>query len=251
MSKAGAFEAVLLMILVLLSTVMILVVLDGPDRVSVHSDWNITGDGPVSKIFMAEDGTVYLFGGENGNTVSAFGPVGDKKWTYEVPGRWLVSKQAFAVDDSTVYLYLYENDLNMTMRYGSLVNFRNIVDRGYWTGGNRSIMAISRHGKMLWHADVPNGISYYGTSLYASGGRVYYYNNDRVMVIDGKGRILFNVSDIYGPPTVDEHGNVYVAKMFYDNGEFGPGKTIEAYHPDGTLYWRKDMGRTIYGMSNL
>ncbi len=110
-------------------------------------------------------------------------------------------------------------------------------------------MAISDHGKMLWREDVPNGISYYGTSIYADGGRVYYYNNDSVMVLDRNGRTLFNVSGIYGPPTVDEHGNIFVVKLFIDeNGGFGPGKIIEAYYPNGTLYWRNDLGRTIYGI---
>ncbi len=73
---------------------------------------------------MAEDGTAYLFGGENGNTIYAIGPDGDKKWAFEVTGPWLASKQAFAVDDGTIYLYLYEFDNMTTERYGGLANYR-------------------------------------------------------------------------------------------------------------------------------
>jgi predicted transcriptional regulator len=249
MAKSGAFEAVILMILVLLCAVFIVIVIQGPDYASDRGNWSVFGSGTVSKIYMAEDGTLYLFGGENGNTIYAIGPDGDKKWAFEVTGPWLVSKQAFAVDDGTIYLLLYEFDGTMAERYGSLANYRAADDQGYFSDGNRSIMAISDLGKMLWHKDVPNRISYYGTSIYADSGRVYYYNNDSVLVLDRNGRSLFTVTGIYGPPTVDEHGDIFVARLFVDeNGGFGPGRIIEAYHPDGTLYWRNDIGRTIYGM---
>lgn len=247
MAKTGVFEAVILMILVLLCAVLFIIVIQGPDYASDYGNWSVSGDGPVSKIFMAEDGTAYLFGGKNGNTIYTIGPDGDKKWAFEVTGPWLATKQAFAVDDGTIYLYLYKFDNATAGMYGGMANYRKNIDEGYISDGDRSIIAISDKGKMLWRKDVPNAISLYGTSIYADGGRLYYYNNDSLMVYDKSGRSLFNITGIYGAPTVDEHGDIFAVKQRFENGGFGPGRIIEAYYPNGTLYWRNDLGRTIYG----
>ncbi len=236
------------MILVLLCAVLFVIVMQGPDHASDHGNWSVSGDGPVSNIYLSEDGTAYLFGGANGNTIYALGPDGDKKWAFEVTGPWLATRQVFAVDDGTIYLCLCSFDNATAEQYGGVANYRAVIDQGYIADGERSIIAISETGKKLWQKEVPNATGYYGISIYADNGRLYYYNNETLTVYDKIGRTLFNVTGLYGAPTIDEHGDIFTVEQRIENGAFGPGDTIDAYYPNGTLYWRNDLGHTIYGI---
>ncbi|MGA9139195.1 MAG: winged helix-turn-helix transcriptional regulator [Methanocella sp.] len=268
MSRAGAFEAVILMILVLLCAVLFIIVMQGPDQISGHGNWSVSG-GQALKMFMTDDGTLYLFGGENGNTVYAVDMGGNLKWEFEVPGPWMVSKQIYAADDHAIYMYLYAADNQTTSKYDGPAEYRVAVDGGNVANGKRAIMAVSAGGRLLWIKDMPvtTGMVF-AESLYSSGGRVYYYlgqfttvfdaegraiyniPDQVVTVFDAEGRALFNITDISGPPTVDEQGNIYAVKRsvndFDGSAYYG---VIEGYYPNGTLYWQKDLGQTIYDMT--
>jgi hypothetical protein len=250
MARAGAFEAALLIIILVLCAFTFFMLTDEKGRLPDKDNWNVTGEGPVSKIFVGEEGTPYLFGGANGNTIYAIGPDGNIKWAFEPPDGWFMSHQTFAVDNGSVYLYAYAFDNHTAEKHGGIATYRALLDGGALSDVERQIVAVSDHGKMLWSRDVPNEASRYygGTSMYAVGGRLYYYNNESVMVFDRNGRVLFNITGIYGPPAVDEHGDIFIVKLLIDeNGVFGPGTIIEAYGPDGKLRWSNDLGRTIYG----
>ncbi len=242
----------MVVILVFLFAIVLVMVTTGTGYPSGNDGWNLTNSGPVAKIFVADDGTIYLFGGECGNTIYAMDSGGNKKWELEVPDQWRVSKKVFAADRGVIYLYLYAFDIMRASQYDDVAFFEAALEGSQVIEGRRGIMAVSDKGKILWCTEVPDSTGGYGSwSVYACGGHAYYYFNNSVMVLDRYGRAQFNITDIHGPPTVDEHGNIYVVKESFDShGGHGSGSIIEAYYPDGSLYWRQDLDSTIYSMIN-
>ena len=247
-------------------------------NVKESGPWDVSGPGPVWKLYAADDGTLYSFQGEHGNTVKAIDPNGSVKWEYQVPDEWRVSNvmyrqidteeprafgnlyspfigPAFSLDNGTLYLYLRENKITDYNNYPGEEHPNNQYD-GYKLTEN--LLAI-KNGQVLWDKRISNEHhSFDDSNVFAQNGRVYVFDDYSVKVFSDNGSMLFRIDNASSPPAVDEAGNIYVVPaipgaesisyMFsrYQNTIYRePANLVQAYSPDGTLMWEKDVGNGI------
>lgn len=256
MLKPQVFVAVLAILLLFLGLVMFLTVTAGKEGQS--DAWNLTSDGPVSNVAVGDDGTLYVLSGKNYNVLRAIDPAGSVKWKLVLPDNWQAASlfakdsagdieyagspsydnwpyQMLAIDGGQIYLYVGE--INVTSWD---------YDASRWmiftpgSGGfQRSLVAISTQGKILWKKPISSvSLNGFSASIYALNGRVYVKDNYTVTVLDPSGALLYQVADVAGEPTVDDENNLYVAKVSFSNNRFVYREDgyVECYNPDGILY---------------
>ncbi|MGA9139565.1 MAG: winged helix-turn-helix transcriptional regulator [Methanocella sp.] len=237
--------------------------------------WNLSGPGPVWKLYTAEDGTLYSFQGTYGNTIRVISPNGSIKWEYEVPGEWRVSNMmyrqvqrgsflypgvicpAFSIDNGTLYLYVRENTTtdfnhNRDEEHPGYNQYRDYLLK-------EKVMAIN-NGQLLWEVPISSEHhSYEDSNVYAQNDRVYVFDDYSVKVFSDNGTMLFHIDNASSPPAVDESGNIFIVpgiesrdawiNIYYSIYQYAfvkvPSNVVEAYTPDGVLIWQKDIGSPI------
>ena len=122
-------------------------------------------------------------------------------------------------------------------------------------------------------------VTYSDASVYAQGGRIYVYHGYNETVIDANGTILWSIDNVANPVSVDENGYIYCvparspddgySQPYTDETGFAgvyhsaidesynlmgvmlkdyrvPSAIVDAYYPNGTLYWQAYPGSLIY-----
>jgi hypothetical protein len=195
-------------------------------KMAEDGPWNLSGPGPVWKLYTADDGTLYSFQGTYGNTIRAISPNGSIKWEYEVPGEWRVSNMmyrpvqngkpqafgiidpVFSMDNNTLYLYVRENTTtdfnhNRDEEHPGYNQYRDYLLK-------ERIMAIS-DGRLLWEAPISSEHhSYEDSNVYAQNGRIYVFDDYSVKVFSDNGTMLFRINNASSPPAVDDRGNIFI-----------------------------------------
>jgi predicted transcriptional regulator len=125
-------------------------------------------------------------------------------------------------------------------------------------------MAISG-GKTLWSVPIVGHtmivpipyqappISYYlfgDIKVYASGDKVYVFHDYNETIIDENGTVSWNIGNVTDPAAVDGLGHVYCVRSIGESPSVTyypysvympdyrePSSIIDAYYPNGTLYW--------------
>jgi DNA-binding CsgD family transcriptional regulator len=141
---------------------------------------------------------------------------------------------------------------------------------GYYFNG--TLMAIS-DGRKMWEMPLTShNISYPAwwsgnsydqphlsdTMVYARGDKVYVFHDYNETVIGENGTILWSIGDVSAPAPVDEHGFMYIMRtpspqagsLRYPFSDYvpdhrAPSNVIEAYYPNGTLYWEYHTKRPL------
>ncbi|HEY3273745.1 MAG TPA: PQQ-binding-like beta-propeller repeat protein [Methanocella sp.] len=213
---------------------------------SGSAEWQLQVAGPIDSLSVGSENVLYAF---HGNSVTAISPGGQVKWTYSVPASLNVTLTSlYAEDQGCMYVYAINNS---TYNRGTPV-FGNIM---------YDVLAISPSGRMLWGYSIPDPTSSWDSylTIAARDDRIYLYHNYTETVLDSDGHFLFNIDNVFAPAAIDEAGYMYVVSMgnnsaniwHFDNytgsiNDMFPSRTIEAYGPDGMLWWRKDMGDYIH-----
>lgn len=259
MRKSMVFEGVAVTLLILLSFLMLAMLLSG------GADKEVSGIGEIQYTYAGGDNTLYVF---SGNDIHAIDADGAQKWAFRIPAQWDVCSYGFyygmhgelwssstphvyignpivSSGNGTLYVYLKPHDANQSATYL-----------------NGSLMAISG-GRELWELPLAShNISYqvwspgyeppqYGDArVDAHGDRVYVFHDYNETVIDKNGTILWNIPGVTDPAAVDEQGHVYCVRStglpswdeaypydLYVPDYLVPSGVIDAYYPNGTLYW--------------
>jgi len=245
-------------------------------KVEENNPWEISGPGPVWQLHTAEDGTLYSFQGEHGNTIRAISPNGSIEWEYQVPDEWRVTNTmyrrveikglsnmgldfinpVFSLDNGTLYLYLRENKITDVNHYP---DEEHPVVEYYGYRLNESLMAI-KDGRLLWEMPISSEHhSFEDSNVYAQNGRVYVFDDYSVTVFGDNGSKLFRIDNASSPPAVDEGGNIYIVPGVppadqtarhwigaHQNIEYKePASIVQAFSPDGVLMWQNDAGSRI------
>ncbi|HTY91067.1 MAG TPA: winged helix-turn-helix transcriptional regulator, partial [Methanocella sp.] len=123
----------------------------------------------------------------------------------------------------------------------------------------KDLIAVSPNGTIEWTRHFTDDVAVQDNShVEAHGGRVYLYHDYNETVLDSSGNLLFTIENISNPPSLDEDGNIYAVRaaketrtwlstfvdgVYYDYRT--PSNLIEAFAPDGTLKWTKELDRKV------
>jgi DNA-binding transcriptional ArsR family regulator len=264
------FEGVAVTLLILMVFLMLAMLIGGNGGTEYANVSNLNG---YQYTYVGQDNTLYML---SENSILAIDSHGDQAWNFTVPAqwaictRWVYSPPASMIetgyigdsgpiinsDNGIVYVYL------MPQRDNFSINEPEIMAG--------ELIAISPEGDVLWSlpldcqkapaysTTVSNGLAG-DVSLTTSNGQIYAFHDYNETVIDAKnGTILWNVTNVSDPGSVDEEGYLYIVRsggMDIDpNANYyrqfvadyrSPSGVIDAYYSNGSLYWQKDMGEQL------
>jgi hypothetical protein len=281
MKKSIIFGGILVVLLVFIGIILYFMVTDNSmlggfnnsyhvkANASIISPWSVSGIGPVSDLHI-DNGTIYAFMGNSSNTIYAIDLSGNVKWIYNVSDNWRVLnayydasvnftsyKSVYDVYNGVLYLYVREN---RTTLWNHLLNddHPDQAQAGDWDLED-CLMAISSNGSLLW--DVPISTEHHvydDMELTVLDNRVYVFDNYTLTVLNLQGMILYQIKNVSNWPAIGENGNVYMVpgvlltpqpaqlvNYYMDTGYMVPSSAIEAFSPNGSLYWQIDLGTQI------
>ncbi|OPY27511.1 MAG: Helix-turn-helix domain protein [Methanocella sp. PtaU1.Bin125] len=269
------FEAALILIFIVLSCMLILMIASTPHREA--AGWEIPGNGSVDYMFVGGEDMLYTF---RGNDIAAFRSDGSLVWSFNVPGEWSVINSVegtgygwytgpiVAEDAGNLYVVAVSH---LTAKD------RELLNRSIPPSFSRLavIIAIAPDGRQKWqcpfHIEIPAALMTHDTempctvSLRVLNGRIYLFHDYSVQIIDENLTEITLLDDLAAPPAIDGEGYVYAVRAIrpYNINSFPempsdvdlshqymwhsnvlPTSVINAYAPDGSLVWSRDIGHS-------
>ena len=214
-----------------------------------------TGGNVETSPAIAEDGTIYVgthFAPGYGTYLYAINPNGTWKWRRKTGNMY--SSPAIG-DDGTIYcsdggiyiIALYPNGtLKWEYRTGaSVLSSPAIGDDGtvYCGSHDNNIYALyPNNGTVKWKYTTGNWV--HGIPTIGDDGTIYCGSDDLYMYAlypnNGSMKWRCYIGSVWGSPALDKDGNLYVGvweKIFY------------SIYPDGTIRWRVNLSRRVWGQS--
>ena len=262
MKKGILFESILAIVIVLLVFVLYVMVSSSAPAAAVK--WTTPTTDQAQFIYAGDNGILYSF---TGNSIYAIGSNGNRLWNLTIPDNYTISNEWMRIRTSgsnvstelenspvaasangTLYVYARPN-LTSTQGVSTTENFV-------------TIFAISADGTIQWNIPLQSWLSIYGSaslddvSMSAQDGRLYVFHDYNETVIDRDGAILYTIAGLSDPPAVDEQGFLYgTTSITVDSplnlgadGNYDyriPSSVVNAYYPNGTLYWSQDINELI------
>lgn len=268
MKKRILFEALIAVAIIVLVFMLYIEVSGSAPAIAVK--WTTAGNERVNYIYADEDGTLYSFAG---NTISAIDTDGNILWNLTIPYEYNINNGWMRLTERGPYGDGYLESVsrivtsdNGTLYVMAIVNdtsTKAVQDHSFSSPLTASVIAISRDGSILWTSPV-EGMMYRGygrmvgiADLYSQGGRIFAFYGYNETVLAANGTTLFSVEDVSDPAAVDEEGYIYLVKAettideekYYTRTSTyfrKPSDTIEAYSPDGRLYWSRSINEPVY-----
>jgi predicted transcriptional regulator len=245
MKRSNAFEAVLVILLIFMVSLIYFMV----STPNVVSSWEKQANGSVDYMFVGSNDTLYTF---NGNDVSAFSKDGDLRWQMDVPGDWNIlfnwetpsngsmassefnSYPIVGESDGSLYLFeMYAINVSDVQIASSNITERNVGDVYYdrsetpYISKPAKIVKISPNGKIVWEYSFVTNLSPWNieglvkpadydyemdkpVAISVHGDRVYLFHDYTEDVLDTSGNLLFTINNVSAPATVDDQGHVYI-----------------------------------------
>ncbi len=259
------FEGIAVTLLLLLAFLMLAMLMEG------NAGKESVSLGEIGYTYTGEDNTLYGF---STNEIYAIDSHGSLRWNFTVPGQWKIcNRWEYLPHPNAGGIWLEGAGPIIASDKGVLFVFMKpeeiAITPSHLIAGN--LTAISRNGKVLWSVPLESRMSithdatikndngwYADVSITAKNGRVYAFHDYNETVIDARtGDILWNVANVSDPGSVDTDGSLCVTlsdepRIDDENARYYgqyikdyriPSGTIEAYAPNGALYWRKDPGQ--------
>jgi predicted transcriptional regulator len=258
------FEGVAVTLLILLAFLVLAMVMGGTPANEA------SGISDNSYSYVGPDNVLYVLSPDH---IQAFDARGTQAWNFTVPKGWKVAENSMpmhisrdgstslsrerpsaASDNGVLYVCLKP-------AYGPSLS--NVV--------NVTLMAISDEGRALWTLPIDSYVIWHpyaapdNNTDWASGdveinvleGKIYVFHNFNETVVAPNGTVLWSVAGVSDPAAVDEDGYVYCVKnrmpddssyVVHNSPAIGfplPSSAIDAYYPNGTLYWENYTGDWI------
>ena len=269
MRKRVLFESLLAIIAVLLIFTIYLMV-SGYAFTTTETQatvkWDAASNDTIYYITACNDGTLRAL---MDNHVEAIDQYGAPMWSVDIPDKWWTGskyvKPAVAVaDDGTLYVYLranvtmaaIENQVPYTYADDYLTDKddqnQRLMDAYAGTEFAASlderVIAIAPNGSIMWSRPLPTKL--YAAAIEVKNDTVYVYHGFNETALDRNGSVLWDFGDVGAAPVVDDAGHVYSVEPIH-YGDRDPSRStlsgvVEARYPNGTLYWRHDIGEATY-----
>ena len=263
MKKSMVFEGIVAILLILLIFLMLAMLL------GVSPPKEVSGIGDINYTYASNDNTLYVL---SDNTIRAIDGSGTQNWTFTIPGQWSVCYYGYypGIMRGDSKPQLYQGNPIMSSGNGILYVYVKPARPGpssYYLDG--ALMAISG-GSELWEVPITgHNVSYpawWGsdylsdpwqfsdTVVYTGGDNVYVFHDYNETAIGANGTVLWNIGNVTDPMSVDDAGFAYgvhsvaplPAKQKYPYSIYlpdyrEPSGTIDAFYPNGTLYWERQI----------
>ncbi|HEY3273248.1 MAG TPA: helix-turn-helix domain-containing protein [Methanocella sp.] len=257
MDRSRAFEAALVITLILLAALLYFAVVSTP---RAASSWESEFSGNVDYMFVGSDDTLYTF---SGSLVSAMSKDGNVLWQYAVPSEWRVlndwdmpiysSGNGGAGKPFCAYPIVAESNGSLYLFAISRLNWTDVdiarnnvsektigTDYHYlspdipFISKSARIMKISPEGIVAWNYSFLTNLStwYIGglvspdvytmekpIALSVAGDRIYLFHDYTEDVLDTGGRLLFSIPNVSAPVAVDEAGRIYSVRAVQPSQE--------------------------------
>jgi len=277
MQRSMLFEAVLVLLVIVLLSALYVAISSGPVSESGRSEgWTVSGiiAAPSTDIFMAENGMGNMFAGENGTLytidgrrIYALGNNGSCLWSLAIPDRYLLpsygngSGTITKTSGQLTRTYHEEIKDNVVVTsgqpwnsYSAITNDGNlliILKPGSPVIVTGVLLSVASNGSIIWSIPFANGHT--GNYHYQYGlgnpegmvlhdGVLYVYSSygGGVTLVDLNGSISRSIENI-GKPAIGDDGTLYVRNgtpYASDPGTHGYfAPLLEAYSINGTLIW--------------
>lgn len=251
MKRSMVFEGVAVTLLILLTFLTLAMVMGG------SPESKVSDTGGYTYTYAGPDNVLYVF---STGHIQAIDASGGQAWDFSVPDGWEVCYKWLPVQISDDGRYTITDMGPIASSYNGTLYVYLKPDQAVSSPGvlSGALLAISGDGRKLWELPMesyaaspkwaPNDSALYGdTTIKASRDRVYVFHDFNETVISNDGTILWNVENVSDPAVVDEEGFVYCVRSAglpalgpeYAYVDRDPSGVIDAYYPDGTLYWER------------
>lgn len=269
MRKRVLFESLLAIAAILLFFTMYLMVSGytfTATQARVIVKWNVSGNDTVYYITACDDGTLRALMGGHAEAVDQDGAT---MWDVAIPDQWWVGSKyvqpAVAVGpDGTLYVYLRANVTRAAIeqklpylyagQYSIDTDDQNARLMDAYAGTafasslDERVIAISPDGRIMWNLTLPSEL--YDADIQVKNGTIYVHHGFNETAFDRDGHPLWNINDVGAAPVVDNAGYVYSVLPIGDptdsQVDIVLSGIVEAHYPNGTLYWRHDIGEPTY-----
>ncbi len=264
MRKPYLFEATLVIILIVLLTAMYLMVTSGSPSVS---GWEFQGNGTVQHMIVGQNDTLYAF---KSDSIYAIDNGGNLIWSYQVPDQWKIinnwqrpnyaadqsgTVESYPVTDaSSGYLYVLALP-DLALEDLKIQYYQSRLSSLYV---DAAVLAISPDGRLAWElplkvkinandiiglTDMKDFRMKQTVALRSDSSRLYVFNDNTETVVDKNGTLLFRISDVARPASIDENGNIYMMRAM--SADMASTVMIEAYNASGSKIWEKEIQGTV------
>src|SRR5271157_478264 len=231
MKKSMLFEAVAVLLLIVLIFTLYVMVTSAP---ASPGQWTLSGYQVSSSfgqsMYIGPNNVLYVVSGDK---VDAISPDSRILWQVPVPisvytGSILFTNDSWTGEQAAFdghMIYLLAAPSHMFISAGSI------------------LMAISDNGSLVWYKQLnqdtlTNNPS--GTSIIAGGDQLYLHTGNIETAYDKNGKLLWHLSNINAGRSVDENGDLYVMP---GDGAF---TAVDAYGPNGILKWEYGLGNDSF-----
>lgn len=218
MDRGKVFPVVLIALLIFLSVTLGVAIISQKD--SEASEWSLnTTYTRTDAVYVGTNDTFITI---DGKELYALGSDGTLKWRLHIPEAdgVLANYSGMTIHSATTS--------------GDIMYFLiKPTDDVLWQGEGE-IMAVSSDGRLLWNT--PRYILW-NPELLAANETLYFYNVNGITAYGRDGASLWNITNVYTSPTVDEFGDVYAIQYQYPDG----GWILKAYDPAGDFTWGRNL----------
>lgn len=278
--------------IVVLLFVVYFMVTTAPQTVS---GWELSSTDRVRHMTVGDNDTLYAFRDDG---IYSIDRNGNLMWDFHVPEKWSIlntwERHVYAsgttgtsktVESSPIsdaeagYLYVFAMP-DATVDSLKMQYYQNMSP--YLTL-EAAVLAISPNGKLEWTLPVSLEIPASDVlrqadssplkitrtvAVHASGDRIYIFHDYTETVVDRQGNILFELTDVSSPASVDEAGNIFIVRaekpgttqassssgyvsfnLELDPDYMVPSGIVEGYAPDGSLIWSRDFHDNVIPQS--
>ncbi|HEY3273282.1 MAG TPA: winged helix-turn-helix transcriptional regulator, partial [Methanocella sp.] len=282
MGRSDVFTATLALIAVVLLCLMFLMITYTAPQPAA-AGWELPGNGSVDYMFIGGNDTLYAFRGNDVAAVRSDGSLAwtfTVPGNWSVLNNWSQAGHTIharpVVAESSGHLYLIAVK-HLTAEEHDRINSSFIQ---FGLSRVAVIIAISPDGKeeweypfafvtpasMLWYLSYDDTIMPYTIALTTRNGNLYLFKDYNEQIIDPGLKGVKIVDNVASPAAIDEEGRIYVVRsvavsdlnqpgampsdaditesLNLDYGGIVPTSIVEAYGPDRTLLWSRDIGHS-------
>ncbi|HMK46589.1 MAG TPA: winged helix-turn-helix transcriptional regulator [Methanocella sp.] len=289
MRQPHLFETLVVLLLIGLLAVLCIMIAQTP---KTATEWEHQGADEVQYMTVGGNDTLYAYYSED---ISAIDRDGNLVWDFHVPPQWKILNtwgrpvyatgtsgmtrtiESYPISDaSTGDLYVFALP-NITAESLKAKYYQN---RSPYIALDSAVLAISNDGQLSWELpitimvpsadaininDMSQLVMTRPVAVQAAGDRVYIYHDYTETVVGKDGNVLFELTNVSRPASIDEEGHIFIVKSEKPTAAYlaslkpgempyspekdpdyqVPSSIVQGYDKNGQLIWERDVHENV------